>query len=86
VPAGTYHDVTWPGFYYVREQPDAGCWCNRQRTAPAGLYRVSIAVWKTDPFVGTEMWFTDHVPRDYLAGREFALDRAGAVVEVNLLP
>jgi hypothetical protein len=86
VPAGTHHDVTWAGFHYFYEHPDAGCWCNRQHTAPAGLYRVSIAVWKTDPFVGPEMWFRDLVAHDYTVGREFTLDRAGAVVEVDLLP
>jgi hypothetical protein len=63
---------------YTTETP-AGqlCQCHRSDETPAGLYRISVPVWATDPgMTRTEPTYT--------VNQDFTLDRAGATVEVKL--
>jgi hypothetical protein len=86
VAAGSYHDVAWNGYDPVADSTPFGdsgasCGCLRARNAPAGLYRVSVPVWPSDPTLTpnrTLLSFATIVTQD------FTLDHAGGIVEVRL--
>jgi hypothetical protein len=78
VNAGGYYDYEWGGETYTFGTNSSGCACYFAHDAPAGWYRISVPVWRADPgMVRTAPTFT--------ALREFALSRAGGIIEIGLM-
>jgi hypothetical protein len=86
VPAGGYFEFAWGGQTYTFGTTTQGCSCHVAHDAPAGLYRVSVPVWTTDPIGADAGWLPPEPSPDFTATRDFTLDRAGPVVVVDLVP
>ena len=83
VAAGSYRDVVWNGYDPVAQSLYPGCDCVTTPNAPAGLYRVTVPVWDSDPLSdgGSGQWW--QYPA-YTVTQDFTLDHAGGVVELRL--
>jgi hypothetical protein len=86
VPVGGYLDFAWRGQTDTYGRTVQDCPCFAPHDVPAGLYRISVPVWTTAPYEGDGGPFIRPPPADFTATRDFVLDRAGAVVVVDLVP
>lgn len=81
VPPGQSVDHEWSGRTFTFGTDSSGCQCHVGTDAPAGLYRIAVELWDSEPQPGGGL-----PPYDRTVTQDFALPAADDVLVVDLSP